>query len=396
VIALIAAAVFQAPPVIEWFDPTASTVSIQAVVKLPPLSRKQLAILKVACGTLGEDTATYSGSQIADIAARTGSRLRATVMEDHVRIGMDVVGADLTTGISMVGSVLKESTIKNESMQRAVGDLQFRRYSYWRQALERGPFEPPRYTQGDLDDVLVSVFRPENVTLAVGGKITPGVATQKWDEVIAGWKPARPPRPTVAVDPLKGLRELEGKESVIEFAGPTFLASSADFSTKLLALTGLGTGKEASLWRVVREKMGLSYRQEFVLYPATSGFQPRLLVAHSGKDELDKKADAIRTALLEDVKAWTEDDKRRAIGMVESYLVRGGDMSPLYFSPGRPLSRDLSDQVFLQAYWSMKTGTSWNPYKLVSRLGFVELAELKEAAEEMITKSEVRIYPAGS
>jgi hypothetical protein len=394
-IALLAAAVIQTSPVIEWLDPTASVVSIEAVVKLPSLTQKQFALLRVVCGTLGEETATYSGTQIADIAARTGSRLRATVMEDHIRIGMDVVPADLGTGISMVGAVLKESAIKTDSLKRVSDDLQFRRFSFWRQALDRYAFDPPRYMATDLTDLVSTVFRPENVTLAVGGKLTPGVATEKWDAVVSSWKPARPVKLDTS-GASKPSGAIDGKESVIEFAGPKFLATSADFSTKLLALTGLGTGKEASLWRIVREKMALSYRQEFVLYPCVEGFQPRLLIAHSGKEDLDKKAEAIKAALLEDVKAWTEDDKRRAIGMAESYLVRGGDMSPLYFAPGRPLSRDLADQVFLQAYWSMKTRTRWNPFQLVGRLGFIELADLKEAAEEMISKAETRIYPASS
>ena len=99
-IAILAAAVMQTSPVVEWLEPTATVTSIQAVVKLPPLTRKQATILRIVCGALGEDTATYSGSQIFEITSRTGSQLRVTMMEDHIRLGMDVVPADMTTGIS--------------------------------------------------------------------------------------------------------------------------------------------------------------------------------------------------------------------------------------------------------------------------------------------------------
>jgi hypothetical protein len=163
-------------------------------------------------------------------------------------------------------------------------------------------------------------------------------------------------------------------------------------TTKLLALTALGTGKGAALWRVAREKLGLSYRQEAVLNPTPKGFQPRLLIAHAGAEGLEEKAQTLKTALQEDIKSWTEDDKRRAIGMAESYLVRGGDLSPLYFIPGRPVLTDLPDQIFLRAYWRMKAGAVWNPHQLVGRMGFVDLADLKLAAEEIVGSGKIRIY----
>jgi hypothetical protein len=75
--------------------------------------------------------------------------------------------------------------------------------------------------------------------------------------------------------------------------------------------------------------------------------------------------------------------------------VRGGDLSPLYFAPGRPMSRDFSDQTFLQAYWRMKAAAQWNPFQTVGRLGFIDLGDLKQTAEEMVAKSEIKIYPAG-
>lgn len=57
--------------------------------------------------------------------------------------------------------------------------------------------------------------------------------------------------------------------------------------------------------------------------------------------------------------------------MAESVFVKGGDFNPFYFGLERPITRELGDQASL-AYWQMKTGTPWNPYQFVGRLGFVK------------------------
>jgi hypothetical protein len=390
-ISLFAAAAIQSSQIVEWLEPAANRVTIQAVVKLPELSTKQRSILRLVGGVLGRETKTYSGAQIADLAARTGSRVRVTVMEDHLRLGFEVVPADLNNGISVLGAMLRESQIEPAWLQSVADDLQFRRFPFWRQALDGRPFEPPKYSERELQEVVALVFRPENVTLGVGGKLTPGQATTRWDDMVSTWALPKAPRldpPDTGTPNLK----IGGGISVIEFAGADFSGTDAALTTRLLALTALGTGKGAALWRVAREKLGLSYRQEAVLNPTAKGFQPRLLIAHSGLDGLEEKAQTLKAALLDDIKAWTEEDKRRAIGMAESYLVRGGEMSPLYFVPGRPVSSDLADQIFLRAYWKMKAGTTWNPHQLVGRMGFVELADLKQAAEDIVASGKLRIY----
>lgn len=393
-ISLLAATAIQTSRVVEWLEPTAPFVTIQAVVKLPELNTKQRNLLRMVAGCLGEETRTYSGSQIFDIASRTGSRLRAEVMDDHIRVGMDVVPADTMTGISMVSAVLRESAITEASLQRISTDLTYRRLAFWRQAVDLRSFQPPKYDARELNELLAIVFRPENVWLGVGGKVAPGAATEKWEELTSAWQMARPPRTErPSAEPIPPPK-INGQVSILDFQGSPFLASDAAFSTKLLALTAIGTGKGASLWRIAREKLVVSYRQEALLSPVSGGLMPRLLIAHAGKEELEKVADTIRAELLSDISAWTDDDKKRAIGMAESYLVRGGDFNPLYLCPGRPVSKELSDQVFLRTYWQMKTGSRWNPHQLVGRLGFVELAELKETASEIVAKSAVRIYPA--
>ena len=147
-VATIALQIPATPSVVEWLDQTADYVSIQAIIKLPSIARRDRALLRMATGTLGQDTSTYSRNQIQDIVGRTGSRVRAVVSEDHVRVSIEVVPADLATGVSMMHSLLRESSFLPESLSAVADDLTFRRFSDWRQALEpvapgRGQVEKP-------------------------------------------------------------------------------------------------------------------------------------------------------------------------------------------------------------------------------------------------------------
>lgn len=385
----------QSSHVLEMPDPTAEVVTIQAVVKLPELSWKQRNLLKVVAGTMGGDTTTYSRNQIADLAARVGQRLRVTVMEDHLRVSYQVLAPDFKNGIAMVASVLRESTPKEEELQSSIENLQFRQLGFWAEALDGMAFDTPRYTARELDDLKTLVFRPENTTVAISGKFEPGQATARWGELEFFWKPKPIPRPDRDNSPSKSLTKLDGSLSVIELRGPAFSAKDAAFPTRLLTLFALGTGKGASLFRIAREKLGWSYRQESVLWPTRDGFAPRLIVAQSQADEIDKRAETLRTELLEDVKGWTEDDRKRALGMAEMTLMRNAEVSPLYFLPNRPLTNYFEDAAFLNAYWQMKAGEPWNPAGLFGRMTFVSLEDLKASAQEMLASSIARVYRAG-
>jgi hypothetical protein len=393
-IGLIAAIAVQSSGFVAKPDPSADFVSLQAVVRLPELDERNRTILTLVVARLGKETASYGGSQMADIANRAGSRLRVTAMEDHVRISMGVVPADALTGIRMLASVLKESRLSPQDLQNAADDFTFRRHSYWQEALNRYPFKLQTYRQDDVQAFVAGVLRPENVTLGVAGKVNSDACKEAWEQSISDWRPGAKPRSLgSSVRPVA--RMLSDKASVIEFEGSEIVAGDADFSTKLLALCALGTGKSSSLWRVCREALGLSYRQESVLTPTANGFVPRLIIVHSGNDELDANAAKARDLLLADIKSWSADDRRRAIGMSESFLIRDGDLSPLYFSPSDIVGSDLADNIFLAAYWKQKTGQDWNPHQLVGRMGFIELEDLKAAAEKLVSGSRTLIHRGG-
>lgn len=375
--------------VIEVPDKDTETVRIEALVKLPTLSPIQRSLLDGIAGVFPCDTATFSKGQINDLSGRVGQRLRATAMDDYLRLSYEVLAPDVLTGLSMVASTLREPTLTTSQIDLSLQALRSRRLGYWESALKLNPFLQPKYSERDITNLKTLVFRPENVTVAVVGNFTPGAPTQRWQELEMLWTPGRLPAPERGADPLvKPPQSVESNLSVLEFRAQPILAKDASLPTRLLALVALGNGKGSSLFRIAREKLGWSYRQEAVLSPTESGFLPRLLVVESQDEVSSHDPEALRKALLEDIVAWTDDDRKRAIGMAEASLVRGAGPSSLYFLPSRPVTTGWEDRGFLTAYWRLKTGEAWNPYQLIGKMGFVSLEELKQTALELVTKAQ--------
>jgi hypothetical protein len=144
----------------------------------------------------------------------------------------------------------------------------------------------------------------------------------------------------------------------------------------------------------LRDEKAWSYRQESVLWPTANGFAPRFIMASGDKTPGPELAKAMREQLIDAVNAWTEADVARARGMAEAVMTRGIAMSPLYFNPSWPVEDSLDDQVFLAGYWRMKTGSDWNPRKLLGQMAVANLGDLKEAALDMLTTAIPHIIPA--
>jgi predicted Zn-dependent peptidase len=232
-------------------------------------------------------------------------------------------------------------------------------------------------------EVYERVFRPERVTLSVAGKFTPGAVAAAWKSRMAAWQP---PRFALAREDYSMstvyTRNLSGV-TTIDIASP-LVPKSADLYPRLLALFALGSGKGGSLFEVVRQQLGLSYRQEGILSPTRDGLETRLLIAASPVENEDERIAKIKAELLKDIETWTETDRKRAIGMASAASIEGTERGPFYFSGNTPIASDLSGRALLGAYWQMKVGVDWDGALLLANLRDVPLTELKEAAKTIV------------
>ncbi|MFI5385073.1 MAG: hypothetical protein ACHQ50_03040 [Fimbriimonadales bacterium] len=390
----LALAIQNGNPVSEVVDPGAKVVSVQAIVKLPEMGGHEQAETRLIAETMADQVEGYSQSEMRDIAARAGEKLRITAMPDHLRIQIGVLPGDLKPAIGYVSQILRNAAFPADSLNAAMAEIPFRSRSLWATALQPFNVVFNRVRREDVVDLYHRISRPENVWLSVGGPMRPGEAEDAWSTETRDWTPGKLPRPSPDVAPPAAMAYVPGTESMIELRGKEIPASDPAIPVRILALIGLGSGKGSSMFEVLRVKHGWSYRQEALLWPTARGFVPRLIMASGDKTPPEELAKAMKQELTDAVNSWTEADVARARGMAEGILMRGVEMSPLYFNPSWPATDSLHDRTFMAGYWRMKTGREWDPHKLLGQMALVTLPELKEAALEILSVSIPCILPA--
>lgn len=393
-IALLLAGALQTPHVAELVDPTAKIVSVQAIVKLPELTVGERAAATLLAASIAEDVDGYSHGTMLDVTARAGDTVRVTLMPDELRIQVGVLPSDVKLGVAFVDQILCNSLLPEAAMNKAILGAPFRKRGIWETALSPIRIDFARVRRQDVIDLYHRLIRPENTWLAVGGPIVAGEAQKLWEARVADWAPGRAPRAPFDERPPEEVADVPGREAMIELRGREFSGTDAALSVKLLALIGLGSGKGSAMFERLREKQGWAYRLESVLWPTTSGFVPRLIMA-SGADLPGKDlAKAMKAELVDAVDHWTETDLDRARGMAQGVLLRGVPMSPLYFNPWWPVTDSIHDRTFLAAYWPMKTGRAWDPAKLVGEMALVDLTDFKAAGQAILTNAMTHVIPA--
>lgn len=381
-------------PVSEVIDPTAKFVSVQAIVRLPPLAGHETAEMAIIADTIDAEVDGFLRRDMKDLASSVGESLKVTLMPDHLRIQFGAPPSGLKPAIGYLNQILRDSHFPVENVNAAIQAIPFRNQSLWASAIQPFTYKFSRMRREDIVDLYHRVCRPENVWLSVGGPIQSGEAADYWQSRMESWKPERPARPSLDQAPLPTLQDLPGRESMIEVRGKEILASDPAIPTRLMAIIALGSGKGSAMFERFRESQGWSYRQEAILWPTAKGFVPRLIMASGDKTPGNELAKSMRDQLTDAVNMWTEADLARARGMAEAILMRGNEMSPLYFNPYWPVTDSLHDRTFMAGYWQMKTGHPWEPSKLLGEMTLLTVSDLKEAAIQMLASSETRFIPA--
>jgi hypothetical protein len=373
--------------VYENLEPSASEVSIQALVKLPAMDATDTNALEVLADVLPQEIEGYSRRDILTVT--NGISPWCAVEPDHLRLTMFVHPANVKAGLSLLDAMMRRSRISDAKVKEAIDRRN--RISYWGAALRPIELKLNEVRGQDVQDLYGRIFRPDDIVLAVGGKVVPHQAKQEWEQRLTNWGKPRA-WPNSKYRPATTIRTKNpAGVTTLDLAAPAFPARDAQLNTRILALVGLGTGKGSSLFRVARQKLLMSYRQESVLSPTLEGFEPRLILVMQPSEDEAAKVETLRTALLEDIKNWTEADRLRAVGMTEAVLLRATEWSPLSLLRQGPVPDDLEGRTFLRAYWPMKTGQPWDPGAMLEEMQKVSLADLKEAATQIVASAKPRL-----
>ncbi|MCW5942835.1 MAG: insulinase family protein [Fimbriimonadaceae bacterium] len=354
----------------------ADTVCVQAFVVLPALSAPFRAQLEVLADTLPKGADNYTEAQIRRYTGIVGRPLRATVGPDYLRLEASCPPDQLATVLGILASVLRAPTLSNEAIEDSVLARSTTTPSDWSIALDPLRLDFRAIRRSDLLDLHESIVRPESTFLCVGGKFDPKVLAEVVAGRFSGWNPRKVvgrfdyERETRSWNP--GLR-------VVSLVGPP-ISLRAEPYAPLLAAFALGSGKGSSVFRVLREANGWSYRQEAFLWPDREGVRLRTVILSEAR-AVSPSPEEAKKALIADVAGWGEATRARALGIAEAVLLRDAPYLPIRLSArDHAETENLAGRTRLAGWWFLKTGEVWDPQGVLDGLRTVSLEKMKEVA----------------
>lgn len=357
-------------------DTSVETVCVQAFVALPPMSAPYRAQLAVLADVLPQGAENYTAAQIRRYTGVVGRPLRATVAPDFLRLEATCAPGDLPHVIGILANVLRAPSLNDEAIQTAATARATTTPTDWSIALDPLRLDFRTIRRADLLDLYEAVVRPESTFLCVGGKFEPRALAEVVASRFSGWNPRRV---TARLDYERGTREWNPGVRATVLAGPTF-PLRPDPSPPLLAAFALGSGKGSSVFRVLREGNGWSYRQEAFLWPEGEGARLRVALLSEPKAS-GPSPEEVKKALLADVAAWSEATRARALGIAEAVLLRDAPFMPIQLSVREHAETEsLEGRTHLAGWWFLKTGEVWNPSDVLEGLRAVTLDGMKEVA----------------
>lgn len=373
------------PPLVTVRESDSKTLCLVANLEAPAeLSAREEASWRVLGPALLGGSKILTRAKIEDYGSQAGIAPRAVVYPDHLSLVFMLPKGGLDVAFLLAEQLLEEPALRDEDVERAKNQVLFE--SPWSQAL--WPYET-RWDLATPDRVralYAKAFRPEGLSFVVMGAFEEEVAAAEVEKRFSWMRRSTPPKEDSREPPRPRMR-ISAPYEILELTGKTFSPAEADAGGKLLALFGLGVGKGASLFRIVRNQLGWSYRQELIMWPTARGWQPRLLVAHAPVEDRPVEVSQVREILLEDVKSWDESSRERALAMLRASLSYG-----LAASPFQPHGRTLAERALWRAQLLRMGLPRMSEANLIDRAERASLEEMKMAAEGFLTgASETRL-----
>jgi len=364
-------AIEEKPELFEFPDPAADGISIQAVIPIPKVDPTVRSALEVCLRTACTRTQNF-GFQDIGLITKTGDPVLTEIAGDHMRIGFSVDSDQLSTGLGLIESILTGPSFLKETLDRSAASVVISDKAGWNRAIFWDRAVSVRLTP-DLAKVLwLRYVNRRTVKIGVGGNFAAGSAQSNWKARTAVW--LSPPReaqflriPTI--NPPSGLKRGLVKLSM----GPSLTANDPALPVAFLGSAILGVGKESLLWKVSREILGYSYRQEAFVTPTPTGWQPEMMI---GTDE-SFSVEPLKKTLEAEIVKLEKSDLDRAISMIRANFLEGMPLGVVYWNRRGPGQFGLADEVFRQTFWRVKTGESWSVPSLVSRMNTLSVEETK-------------------
>lgn len=384
----------QAAPVkvIEVIEPSQFVV-VQAFVKAPASTERVAASWQVLGRVLLMGTEGYTGSTIREYGSQAGIPPQIITMPDYMRIQFVLPKEGLSLAGDLLFSIMTRPAFREQDISKVIADLQAEEQQSWTPALEGVEYHYDQIRKGDVERVWKLAMRPENLTFIVGGNIVAGTGINELTTRFEKWSRDRSARSIVGDRVAMPAITVAGSTSVFLLQGKVMKPDTSMSAAKLLSIFALGVGKDATMFRVLREDLGLSYFQGAVLWPSSEGWIPKFLMVRKSEPDEGKYAVQMKEAMLADIENWDRGTLQRAMAMATAAFTRPMETSPIWLDSRGAMSQTLIDRCAWRGYLEMIGTGPLRTGLLLGAMSNVDLDQIKEQAREVIDHSNVGWIP---
>ncbi len=365
------------PPIVPM-QQEGEAVQIECLIptdKVPPYRRW---LLELVCRTIPQGTENFAANQMKKVV-RNWSAPTVLLNSDHVRIAFSVSEDDLSEGYSLLESILLRPTLLKAELDKSIDQAFRTAEDPWASLDTRREGGVYAVTSEDARSYwrwFVSNNRP---TIHVFSSMSEGSLTSRWTSRPVTW-----PVPVRQEPYVRERRITAPKQTTFSVdAAPTRLLPKSDpnLAAVFVGLSILSHGKEAVLFKVVRERLAMTYRQEAVLTAAPEGWIIRL--KWGGDSKTDRLA--MKEALVSAVNELSEGDLTRAIRLLESGMKGVFPLTYLQVGPEDTETGRIGSPAW-KSYWRFKTGRDWNEEQFLQQAQMARLEEMKDLLKSWIEK----------
>ncbi|MFN3682776.1 MAG: hypothetical protein ACK41F_02455 [Fimbriimonadaceae bacterium] len=373
-------------PVVELAAPEQKAVCAAVVVRVPELSPKGVAAARALAEAFREGSGAYGRQRWVGEGALVGVVPKVELTEDALLVRLASAPGRHKVVASLLADLLRSPMLSSEAVGRAIVRAKEGRRSFWERAVDPRAADWAALTPRDVVSFAAWLLQPDRVAVAIGGPFQPGEGRRALEVRLDDWRArVRPAEPPGLVGPGRADPPV-GPPRAFRWTARWTDLSDRGMGTLWLVASALGAGKGGSLFRTWRIEDGFSYRQECRVEGTPSGVALRILLAKAhGLEAVPEGWRRLRTA----VEAWTEQDRLRALAVMERQGPVPHRDGALALTGFDPTLIEPFDQAALAAYWAMKTGRPLSVDAWLAEARATPLEEMKALALGLLTEAQL-------
>lgn len=284
-------------------DIIATRIFLGAGNRCEPKEKAGVAHLMASVLTKGTDKLT--AADIAERVESLGASLGADAAADYFLLSMKTVSADFMEMLELAGELLRNACFPETEVElerrmtlQAIRSQQEQPFTVAFEQLRHAMYQNHPYAMSglgteetvshlrreDLQKYYHTYFRPDNLAIAIVGRIVPEDAIAQVEQVLGDWEKPATPLSKISLPPIESyphptITHQATQQSIVMLGYLGATVASADYAALKLINTYLGNGLSSRLFVELREKRGLAYEVS-AFYP--SRLDPAQFVVYMG------------------------------------------------------------------------------------------------------------------